>query len=120
VAGLGRPGRESEPAPHRDQITARYHAHHARGPACGCRCSLQVTTALDMLACIEARQEVLRHQLLHAARHMAGAKVLAARLYGVGPVTALALTCWPRGAGRFSSSRTAVPVRRAGHHRLVL
>jgi transposase len=108
VAGLGRPGRESEPAPHRDQITARYHAHHARGPACGCRCSLQVTTALDMLACIEARQEVLRHQLLHAARHMAGAKVLAARLYGVGPVTALALTCWLGGAGRFSSSRKAV------------
>ena len=69
---------------------------------------LQVTTALDMLACLEDRQHVLRHQLLDAARHLAGAKVLAARLYGVGPVTALALTCWLGGAGRFSSSRKAV------------
>jgi transposase len=69
---------------------------------------LQVTTALDMLACLEARQEVIRHQLLAAARHMPGAKVLAERLYGVGPVTALALTCWLGGAGRFSSSRKAV------------
>jgi transposase len=34
--------------------------------------------------------------------------VLAARLYGVGPVTALAVTCWLGGAGRFSSSRKAV------------
>ena len=32
----------------------------------------------------------------------------AARLYGVGPVTALALTCWLGGADRFSSSRKAV------------
>ncbi len=69
---------------------------------------LQVATALDMLACLEDRQEVLRHQLLDAARHLAGAKVLAARIYGVGPVTALALTCWLGGAGRFSSSRKAV------------
>ena len=69
---------------------------------------LQVATALDMLACLEARQEVLRHQLLDAARHLAGAKVLAARLYGVGPVTALAMTCWLAGEDRFSSSRKAV------------
>ena len=34
--------------------------------------------------------------------------MLAARIYGVGPVTALALTCWLGGAGRFSSSRKAV------------
>ena len=69
---------------------------------------LQVATALDMLATIEARIEMLRTQLLDAARHLTGAKVLAARLYGVGPVTALALTCWLAGAGRFSSSRKAV------------
>ena len=69
---------------------------------------LQVTTALDMLACLEDRQHELRHQLLDAARHLPGARVLAARLYGVGPVTALALTCWLGGAGRFSSSRKAV------------
>ena len=39
---------------------------------------------------------------------LTGAKVLAARLYGVGPVTALAMTCWLAGEGRFSSSRKAV------------
>ena len=44
----------------------------------------------------------------HAARQLAGAKVLAARLYGVGPFAALAMTCWLGGAGRFSSSRQAV------------
>ncbi len=69
---------------------------------------LQVATALDMLAAIEARLGPLRHQLRDAARHLTGAKVLAARLYGVGPVTALALTCWLAGEGRFSSSRKAV------------
>ena len=50
--------------------------------------------------------EALRKQVL--ARHLTGAKVRAARLYGVGPVTALALTCWLGGADRFSSSRKAV------------
>ena len=46
--------------------------------------------------------------LLAEARHLAGAKVLAARLYGVGPFAALAMTCWLGGEGRFSSSRQAV------------
>ncbi len=69
---------------------------------------LQVATALDMLTATEARLGPLRHQLRDAAAHLTGAKVLAARLYGVGPVTALALTCWLAGAGRFSSSRKAV------------
>ena len=69
---------------------------------------LQVATALDMLAATEAQLGPLRHQLREAARHLTGAKVLAARLYGVGPVTALALTCWLAGKGRFSSSRKAV------------
>ena len=69
---------------------------------------LQVATALDMLAATEARMGPLRRQLRDAAAHLMGAKVLAARLYGVGPVTGLALTCWLAGAGRFSSSRKAV------------
>jgi transposase len=69
---------------------------------------LQVATALEVTAALEERLHALRHQLLDAARHLAGAKVLAARLYGVGPVTALALTCWLGGEGRFSSSRQAV------------
>ena len=69
---------------------------------------LQVATALDMLAGLEARLGVLRHRLLAAARGLTGARVLAGRLYGVGPVTGLAMTCWLGGAGRFSSSRKAV------------
>jgi transposase len=74
-------------------------------PAAG---QLQVTTALDVLAALDDQLEVVRHQLVAAARHLTGAKVLAERLYGVGPATALALTCWLGGAGRFSSSRKAV------------
>jgi transposase len=69
---------------------------------------LQAATALEVTGALETRLHVLRHQLLQAARHLAGAKVLAARLYGAGPVTALAMTCWLAGAGRFSSSRKAV------------
>jgi transposase len=69
---------------------------------------LQVATALDMLAAVEARMDTLRQQLLHTARHLAGARALQARLYGVGPLAALAMTCWLGGAGRFSSSRKAV------------
>jgi len=69
---------------------------------------LQVATALRVLAGLEADLDVLRHRLLAAARGLTGARVLAARLYGVGPVTALAMTCWLAGAGRFSSSRKAV------------
>jgi transposase len=69
---------------------------------------LQVATALAVLAELETQLEALRHRLVDAARHLTGAKVLAERLYGVGPATALALTCWLGGAGRFSSSRKAV------------
>ena len=69
---------------------------------------LQVAVALTMLDALEARLEVLRRELLHAARSLTGARVLASRLYGVGPVAALAMTCWLGGAGRFSSSRKAV------------
>ena len=69
---------------------------------------LQVGTALDMLAAVEARTHAERKQLTQTAAHLTGAKVLAARLYGVGPFTALALTCWLGGAARFSASRKAV------------
>ena len=69
---------------------------------------LQVAVALEVLDALEAQLEVLRRELLQAARRLTGARVLAARLYGVGPVTALAMTCWLGGAGRFSSSRKAV------------
>jgi transposase len=69
---------------------------------------VQIGTCLAMLAATEAELDAVRRRLLAAARAMRGAKVLAERLYGVGPVTALALTCWLGGAGRFSSARKAV------------
>jgi len=59
---------------------------------------LQVATALDVLAA-RARLAVLRHRLVQAARQLTGARVLAGRLYGAGPATALALTCWLGRAG---------------------
>src|SRR6266516_4332833 len=87
-----------------------------RAAAAGCLSpagQLQVATALEVLEALETRMHAVRHQLLAAARHLAGAKVLAARLYGVGPVTALALTCWLAGAGITvrSSDRKGPPGR---------
>jgi transposase len=69
---------------------------------------LQVAVALDMLQVLEGHLDTLRRRLIEAARRLTGAAELRARLYGVGPITALALTCWLGGAGRFSSSRKAV------------
>ena len=95
----------------------RGHAAHRAGPgrtAGGLgRClspagQLQVATALEVPGALEARLHAVRHQLLDAARHLAGAKVLAERLYRVGPFAALAMTCWLGGEGRFSSARQAV------------
>jgi transposase len=69
---------------------------------------LQVTVALGMLQVLEGHLGGLRRRLTGAARRLAGARELHDRLYGVGPVTGLALTCWLGGAGRFSSARKAV------------
>ena len=69
---------------------------------------LQIAVALDKLAALEGHLDMLRRRLVAAARQLAGAKELHARLYGVGPITALALCCWLGGAGRFSSARKAV------------
>jgi len=69
---------------------------------------LQVATALAVTAVLEQQLDQLRRQLIAAARHLAGARELQDRIYGVGPATALALTCWLGGKGRFSSSRKAV------------
>ena len=81
---------------------------------------LQVATALEVLEALETRMHMVRHQLLDAARHLTGAKVLAARLYGVGPVTALAMTCWLAWQRPVLLLPQGGPVRRAGHHRLLL
>ncbi len=69
---------------------------------------LQVATALGMLAALDAQLDVVRRQLLACSRRLYGARVLQQELYGVGPITALALVCWLAGAGRFRSARKAV------------
>ncbi|HEX2807967.1 MAG TPA: IS110 family transposase [Kineosporiaceae bacterium] len=68
----------------------------------------QVRVGVLMLEATEAQLEILNRHLLATAGHMKGPKVLVDRLYGVGPITGLALTAWLGGAGRFSSSRKAV------------
>ena len=68
----------------------------------------QVATALSMLTASDTQLALLRGELVTAARRLSGAKVLTARVYGVGPITGLALTCWLGGADRFSSARKAV------------
>jgi transposase len=69
---------------------------------------LQVQTALAMLGALEEQLDLVRRQVLGAARRVHGARVLHQQLYGVGPTTALALVCWLGGADRFSSARKAV------------
>jgi transposase len=69
---------------------------------------LQVAVAADMLACLDEHMNGLRNRIRAEARAMPAARELADRLYGVGPLSALALACWLGGAGRFSSSRQAV------------
>jgi transposase len=69
---------------------------------------MQVAVAVRMLQVCDEQLAVVRARVLAAARRMRGARVLHQRLYGVGPVTALALVCWLGGADRFGSSRQAV------------
>lgn len=69
---------------------------------------LQVRVALDMIEVCERQLAVLRRRLVAVAGRLRGARELAARIYGVGLITGLALVVWLGGAGRFSSSRKAV------------
>ena len=68
----------------------------------------QIDTALFMMEATEAELGILHRQLLTHAKHLRGARCLSEKLFGVGPLAALALTCWLGGAARFSSSRRAV------------
>jgi transposase len=69
---------------------------------------LQVNTALAVTDTLADHLERLRRRLVATARHVKGARALAEAIYGVGPMTALALCAWLGGADRFSSSRKAV------------
>ena len=68
----------------------------------------QIMLYLRMLELTGSELDALRRQLVQAAGRLRGARALAGQLYGVGPITALALCCWLGGAGRFSSARKAV------------
>jgi transposase len=69
---------------------------------------VQVDVNISMLDSIENNLYEVRRELLRRARQLHGARLLQQTIYGVGPVTALALVCWLGGAKRFSSSRKAV------------
>ena len=69
---------------------------------------VQITTAERMLEVYEEQLAATRRRIVAQARYLRGARLLHDELYGVGPVTALALTCWLGGADRFTSSRQAV------------
>jgi transposase len=69
---------------------------------------VQLATATAMLEVLEVHLDDLRRRLVTTARHLRGARALTEAIYGVGPITALALRCWLGGADRFASSRKAV------------
>ena len=69
---------------------------------------LQVNTALSIMDTLAEHLDRLRQRIVATARHVAGAQALMDAIYGVGPMTSLALVCWLGGADRFSSSRKAV------------
>ena len=69
---------------------------------------LLVNTALSIMDTLSEHLDRLRRRLLASARHVKGARALMAAIYGVGPMTSLALCAWLGGADRFSSSRKAV------------
>jgi transposase len=69
---------------------------------------LQVNTALAIMDVLADHLERLRRRLLSTARGVKGARALMHEIYGVGPLSSLALCAWLGGADRFSSSRKAV------------
>jgi transposase len=69
---------------------------------------LQANTALAMMDTLAEHLDRLRRRLLNSARGLKGARALMQDIYGVGPLSALALCAWLGGADRFSSSRKAV------------
>jgi transposase len=69
---------------------------------------LQVNTALSVMDTLAEHLDRLRRRLVATARHVNGARALMAAIYGVGPMSSLALCAWLGGPARFSSSRKAV------------
>jgi len=70
---------------------------------------LQVNTALSIMDTLAEHLDRLRRRLVATARHVYGARALMDAIYGVGPMTSLALCAWLGGADRFTSSRGCAP-----------
>jgi transposase len=69
---------------------------------------LQVNTALAIMDTLAEHLDRLRRRLLCTARSVTGSRALMHDIYGVGPLSSLALCAWLSGADRFTSSRKAV------------
>jgi transposase len=69
---------------------------------------LQVNTALSVMDTLDEHLGRLRQRIVATSRQVAGTRALMQAIYGVGPMTGLALVCWLGGADRFSASRKAV------------
>ena len=67
-----------------------------------------MNTALAIMDTLAEHLDRLRRRLLSTARSVTGARALMHDIYGVGPLSSLALCAWLGGADRFSSSRKAV------------
>ena len=80
---------------------------------------LQVNTALAIMDTLAVHLDRLRRGLLASARHIKGARALMADIYGVGPMTSVALRLAGR-RGPVLLLPQGGPVHRAGHHRALL
>lgn len=68
----------------------------------------QIAEALRQIERLDAELAPAATQITQIVRRMRGPRLLREQLYGVGPITSLALTCWLGGAQRGFSSRGAV------------
>ena len=69
---------------------------------------LQVNIASSVMQALVKHLDRLRRRMVAIAQHVAGAPMLTDAIYGVGPMTSLALVAWLGGANRFSASHKAV------------
>ncbi len=75
---------------------------------------LQVNTALSVMDSLAEHLDRLRQRIVATARQVAGARALMDAIYGVGPMTSLALVCWLGGADRRVPAHLGVDEKAAG------
>lgn len=68
----------------------------------------QIELALGEIDRLETELRPAYGQITRIGRRMRGPRLLRDEIYGVGPITALALTCWLGGPGRGFTSRGGV------------